>query len=303
MIHHTPLRYPGGKRRLAPAVARLLECNGLKDVAYAEPFAGGAGVAMSLLLGEYASTVHINDLSRPVFAFWDAVLNGTESLCRRIDRVRLTMAEWKRQRSVYDRAESADLDDLGFATLFLNRTNRSGILWGGVIGGKRQDGQWRLDARFNKPDLINRIRRIGRYRSRITLSQMDGLAFTEKAIPTLGRNAFLFFDPPYIESGRDLYLNDYKPSGHRKLMSAVTKLPLPWIVTYDYAAIRHGVGAGCRRLVYSMCYVASKDRTKGQEVMFLSDGLEVPPLSAFLGWRIQPLSRLSRLRRRTSSGH
>src|SRR5436305_1147782 len=134
MIHYTPLRYPGGKRRLVPAIMRLLELNGLKDVEYVEPFAGGAGAALSLLFGEYASNIHINDLCPAVYAFWHTVLNNPESLCRRIKRVKITMAEWRRQRAVYERRETADLEELGFATLFLNRTNRSGILCAGVIG-------------------------------------------------------------------------------------------------------------------------------------------------------------------------
>ena len=69
------------------------------------------------------------------------------------------MAEWRQQREVYGRRETADLDELGFATLFLNRTNRSGIIGGGVIGGKQQHGAWGLDARFTKSDLVQRIKK------------------------------------------------------------------------------------------------------------------------------------------------
>src|SRR3954452_7666158 len=142
MPFYTPLRYPGGKRRLTHVVTRLLEENGLRDVEYAEPYAGGAAIALSLLFEEYASVVHINDLSRPVFAFWHAALNDTKELCCRIERTNVTMREWHRQRKVYENRAAADLADLGFATLFLNRTNRSGILSGGVIGGKSQESEW-----------------------------------------------------------------------------------------------------------------------------------------------------------------
>jgi DNA adenine methylase len=162
MPFYTPLRYPGGKRRLAPVVSRLLTANKLKNIDYVEPYAGGAAVALSLLFNEFAATVHINDLSRPVFAFWHTVLNATEDLCARVASVRVSMREWERQRSVYDDRDSADLTDLGFAALFLNRTNRSGIISGGVIGGKDQTGAWKLDARFTKPELINRIKRVAR---------------------------------------------------------------------------------------------------------------------------------------------
>jgi DNA adenine methylase len=196
MPYYTPLRYPGGKRRLAKVIMRLIEANDLRDIHYAEPYAGGASIALALLFGEYASVIHINDLSRPVYAFWYMVLNDCEALCRRIERVDVTMSEWRRQRAIYERRETADIDDLGFAAFFLNRTNRSGIINGGVIGGQQQDGDWTLDARFNRTELIQRIRRIARYNTRIRLYQLDALDFTNRVVSQFGRNSLSFYDPP-----------------------------------------------------------------------------------------------------------
>src|ERR1019366_8059038 len=135
MPFYTPLRYPGGKRRLAPLVVKLIKTNQLHDVNYVEPYAGSGAIALALLFEEYAATIHINDLSRPVYAFWHTVLNQNEGLCQRIAKVRVSMAEWKRQRAVYENREAAGLNELGFSALFLNRANRSGIIAGGVIGG------------------------------------------------------------------------------------------------------------------------------------------------------------------------
>ena len=276
MPFYTPLRYPGGKRRLVGFVKRLLEANDMRDIEYAEPFAGGASIALALLFDEYAATVHINDLSRPVYAFWHCVLNDTDLLCSRIEDTDVTMQEWHRQRAVLEDQEEADIGELGFATFFLNRTNRSGIISGGVIGGQEQTGNWLLDARFNKGDLLKRIRRVGRYRDRIKLYQLDALDFTNSVVASLGRNVFAFHDPPYIDSGTDLYLSDYKLEDHRHLAKGIMKTESPWAVTYDYdAAVAHNLYPCHRRIAFTLSYTA-QDRRGGKEAAFLSPILDLP---------------------------
>ena len=261
---------------MAAFVGRLLEDNQLWDVQYVEPCAGGASLALALLFEEYASCIHLNDLSRPIYAFWDTVLNDTDELCRRIERTAVTMEEWHRQRAIYENSDAIDLSALGFATFFLNRTNRSGIIGGGVIGGKQQAGGWKLDCRFNKNELIRRIRRVSRYRNRIHLYHQDALEFTNDVVARLGGNVLAFYDPPYIEKGKALYLDNYDLDDHRKLADSVRQLNQPWIVTYDYdAASRYSLFPGHRCLSFELSYSA-QTRQSGKEAIFFADRLELP---------------------------
>lgn len=274
----SPLRYPGGKGKVANYVKLLFLANDMAGHEYAELYAGGASIALSLLFEEYASRIHINDLNVSVHAFWDAVLHDTDELCSRISKVSVTIDEWHRQKAV-QQAEEPEPIDLAFSTFFLNRTNRSGIIEGGIIGGKDQTGAWKLDARFNKTDLVRRIRKIARHASRITLTRLDAAEYLRNVVPALPQTTFFYLDPPYFVKGRGLYQNFYGPDDHAEVAGEVENLKRPWLVSYDAAPEIMALYGQHPMLTYGLSYSAA-DRYRGAEVMFFSRGLVRPDVDS-----------------------
>lgn len=277
LIHFTPLRYPGGKGKLAAYIKRLMKVNHLLDGEYVEPYAGGSAIALELLIHEYVSRIHINDVSRPVHAFWKSVLQHTDELSKLVRDTRLTVKTWDRQRKIMDNAKDHDDLDLGFATFFLNRTNRSGILNGGIIGGRDQTGPWKIDARYNAPELVNRIQSIAAMGNRIKLTRQDALKFLTAGAAKWPERTLIYLDPPYFVKGRDLYYDYYEPEDHQHVaafvQSSITQQR--WIVSYDNAPAIRTLYRGCPHIVYDIGYSARSAR-QGSEVMFFGNGLKVP---------------------------
>lgn len=277
LVHFTPLRYPGGKAKLVGFVKRIMDENDLLDGEYVEPYAGGAGIALELLFHEYVSHVHINDISRPVYAFWRCVLHRTDELVRRIRDTPLTVATRDRQKRMLMHQDEHDELDLGFATFFLNRTNRSGILNGGIIGGRAQTGPWKMDARYNAAELTFRIESIARMRHRISLTRLDALAFLRARVGSLPRRCLIYLDPPYYLKGKDLYYDYYDHDDHVKIAKFVcTRIRRQrWIVSYDNVPEVRALYPGFGRMTYRVGYSARRVR-EGTEVMFFCPRLSVP---------------------------
>lgn len=273
-VTDSPLRYPGGKTQLSPFVVALARANDLYGGVYAEPFAGGAGIAWRMLLSGDMTEVWLNDIDNAIYCFWDAVLSRPDELCERILRADVTMNEWYRQRRALLDA-STPADELAFATLFLNRTNRSGILKGGVIGGKDQTGNYKLDCRFNRDDLIEKIQRIHIYREVVRLTRLDAQECIQQWALVLPRRSLLNIDPPYFTQGRDLYLSFYTPDDHANLAKLVRSLKVSWMLTYDdvpqIEALYHWLPIYRKSLVY---YAQVKRRAS--EVLVLSKRLKLP---------------------------
>jgi DNA adenine methylase len=270
----SPLRYPGGKLKVVDYIKRLLEANDLCDGTYIEPYAGGASVALSLLFNQYVQNVRINDIDRSIYAFWYSVLNETDALCRMINDTLVNMETRNTQREVQANKTKADLLELGFSTFFLNRTSRSGILSGGVIGGKNQNGNFKIDARYNKANLIKRIESIADFADRIELTSLDAVELM-KSIKQPETKTFCYLDPPYYVKGRDLYLNYYSDDDHRAIAQAIKMYKGEWIISYDAVDFIKELYQGYRQTEYYLSY-SVRNSSKGKEIMVYSDGLILP---------------------------
>lgn len=269
----SPLRYPGGKWRFSAFFERIVSLNRLSGCDYFEPYAGGASLALSLLFANYVAEIHLNDLDPAVHAFWKAVLTRNKDLRDLIDATEVTPDEWVNQKDIYKKGRAAGMLALGFAMFFLNRTNHSGILNGGMIGGRAQEGAWKVDARFNKPELLRRIKRIGSYKNRIHLTQLDAIDFLNQRKPS--RDSFVYLDPPYYRAGARLYLNSYGPGDHAEVRKSVRELTASWVVSYDDVPAIRRLYKSVRSRHLSLQHTARCSKI-GKEVLFFSPRLRIP---------------------------
>ena len=272
----SPLRYPGGKTKILPIVSGIVAHNQLTEVQYLEPFAGGSGLALSLLFNDIVKEIHLNDIDRSIYTFWDAVLNCTDRFIERIKNTPVTVDEWHQQRQVQNSKDSADNLDLGFSSFYLNRTNRSGIIQkAGIIGGFEQDGQYTLDCRFNKDGLIEKIRKIADSKENIHIYNLDAVEFIERLDRELKENVLYYIDPPYYSKGHTLYTNYFQHEDHRILAEKILSIEHPWILTYDISKSITDLYKSKCHYKLDLNYSLARKRT-GSEILILSDNLSPP---------------------------
>ena len=272
----SPLRYPGGKGGLAPFLGNLLELQQDRCDVYVEPFAGGAGAALRLLLDEFVDEVVLNDLDAGIAAFWRCVFQRTEELAEMAEGAIVTVEEWHRHRQAYElRGTGQDELALAFATFFLNRTNRSGILNARPIGGLRQTGVWKIDARFNRAGLSRRIRTLGGYRNLVTICEEDGIRMVSRF---LSKKTFVYADPPYLVRGSDLYLDTLTWQDHERLAHLLSGSNARWMVTYDNDERVHALYPQQRRACFSIAHTAARPHV-GQELAVFANSLRVDNLT------------------------
>lgn len=272
-MYHTPLRYPGGKAKFAPKIKSIIENNDLHGH-YVEPYAGGAGVALDLLFNGVCTDIHINDLDLAIYHFWKSITEETEDFIRLVSKTDVTIEEWHKQKEILKQDDISPIER-GFAAFFLNRTNRSGILKGGVIGGLQQLGNYKLDCRFNKETLIKRIQKIGSLSNKIHVYNRDTGKWLLEIDNLIPSNSLIYLDPPYYEKGQGLYRNFYNHQDHKSIKEKLIKVKTPWVVSYDNNQNIRDIYQQYRQEEYILNYSASK-KMKATEVIIYSDSIKLP---------------------------
>lgn len=274
-MNPSPLRYPGGKFKLYRYIEALVKTNGCTT--YIEPFCGGTAISLELLFNNVVNRVIINDFDYTIFCFWSSVLNQTDEFIEMIRETNISLQEWERQKEIRNNSEQYSLLEIGFSTFFLNRTNRSGIIdKAGPIGGKKQNGCYHIDCRFNKDRLIDQVKKIANYREKIQLYNMEALDFIDSVILKT-RKSFTFFDPPYYGKGPELYTNFYIHGDHENLANYIMdKLKhRKWIVTYDNVNEIKNMYDKVENIEFGLQYTL-QEKKSASEVMFFSQSIKRP---------------------------
>ena len=268
------LRYPGGKSGLYPTLRALIRKNGVSKGTYIEPYAGGAGAALALLITGEVRRIVINDLDPAIWAFWRSAVKFNDEFAALLSNAEVTVEEWHRQRDIYVAGDTADVLSLGFATFYLNRTNRSGVLNGGPIGGHDQTGNYKIDARFNKDSLLERLRLLALYKRKITVLHRDGASVIREYADR--DDCFTYADPPYFLKAGSLYLNSFKPSDHAALAETLNQhADSHWLLTYDDVPQIGALYPDRRRSHVALHYSAHRV-VQADEALVFSDRLQVP---------------------------
>lgn len=273
----SPLRYPGGKTKLTTLLEDIILLNNLENCTFYELYAGGAGAALNLLFSGICSNIILNDYDFHVFAFWDSILNNTDEFLALLNDTKVNIETWSIQRRIHTNYEEFSILEVGFSTFFLNRTNRSGILHGaGPIGGFDQTGNYKIDVRFNKNTLENRIKKIATFKDKISLYSVKAIPLLQEVFAEDRTTKFLFLDPPYYNQGDRLYLNSYVDADHERLRDVLIENKNEnWFLTYDNCKKINDLYSTFRRGHQSMSYTL-QEKKEMKETRVFSDSLNIP---------------------------
>ena len=241
---------------------------------------------MDLLLKDDIEFVYLNDADLGIASFWEAIRTEPERLIDEIMTVEVSVNHWlevrNRRKELIERFNARDEDDpkynfeLGFLTFYLNRTNISGIIDGGCVGGMQQSGKYRIDCRFSRDGLASKVSRIAKKASSFAVSCMDGVDFlSEKFRVLLKENGYslsdslVYIDPPYVKQGKNLYFNSMGETEHRRLAGTLKNWTCEnWFLTYDNSPLVKELYRGWDMRLLSVKYSANSRERASELAIF-----------------------------------
>ena len=278
MAIRNPLRYPGAKSKLYEYVRDLLGQENLHNCTFIEPFAGSCALSLKLLENGDIGHAIVNERDPLIYSFWVSVFEHTDELIDLIENTPITLDQWYHYAD-YRKPENLfgkTIVEKGFAGLFLNRTNFSGILNANPLGGKAQSSQYTIDCRFNREKLTTSVRQLSLFADKITVCNQDALDFMKHRLKNRKPNSFfVYIDPPYYKAGPELYRYYYTYDDHRALANYIKPKAFPWLISYDDAPEIHELYETSTFVDLHMDYSVHTSR-KGSELLI--SNLEIPPL-------------------------
>lgn len=271
----SPLRYPGGKAKLSRFMALFIVSNKLDGCTLIEPFCGGAGGTLPLLISGLIDKLVLNDLNPCIASFWRCLVKDTDSLISLIQSEAVNLEAWHHWRNIYHNHEGHTDLEKGFSAFFLNRTNRSGMLHAGPIGGRIQSHEnYTIDCRFNKETLIKRIELIAQFANKIKVTENDACISLNRRT----EDEFIYADPPYVQEGRNIYNKfSFTEKDHTRFSRKIMRSKAHWLLSYDNHPLIHQLYSSSGMNIIELSYAINKARI-GRELLIASANSRQPNL-------------------------
>ncbi len=226
--HRSPFRYPGGKTWLVPLVRRWLGSCTKPAKHLAEPFAGGAIIALSALFDRLTEKITLIERDVNVGSVWQIIVNGdAPELAKRI--IDFNCTEANALKVLKNEYLPDDILSRAFATIVRNRVQRGGIMAPGASLMRNGENGRGVASRWYPETLRNRLLDLHLLHMSIQFHSGDGIKFIENN--ATNEDISWFIDPPYTVAGRRLYL--HSDIDHEELFEATSKIEGRFMMTYD----------------------------------------------------------------------
>ena len=221
----TPLRYPGGKSRVAPMLIEKFP-SGIKE--FREPFLGGASVALLFSQKHPEIPVWVNDKYEYLYNFWVTLQEDGDNLSDVLVGIKEDHSTEEKAKELFISAkeEISKADPFRKAVLFwiLNKCSYSGLTENSSFSASASRQNFTTRGAKHLKNISEIIQHW----------EITNLDYTEVLQPD-GDGVFCFLDPPY-KIGSYLYGTNaemHKTFDHDDFIAQCKKCPNKWMVTYN----------------------------------------------------------------------